>query len=60
MTFEDMMAAAPQLVPLLPRLQKAFATFERVKSDPDVQDAIDVFREADSIIEKSKAKSPER
>jgi len=55
MTFEELMVAMPKLMPLLPRLEKAASTFERVMNDPDVKDAIAVTEEAAAILKSSKS-----
>lgn len=52
MTIEDVIAAAPEILPLLPRLEKAFATIERVVADPDVKDAIAVIQELSAALAK--------
>lgn len=53
MTFEQLIALAPQVVPLLPRLEKAASTIERIMADPDVKDAVAAFEELAAILQKA-------
>lgn len=53
MTLEQLIEAAPELVPLLPRLEKAATTFTRVMNDPDVKDAIAAAEQAAAILQKA-------
>lgn len=54
MTVENLIAVAPKLLPLLPRLEKAVDTFERIVADPGVKDAIAVVEELAAILASSK------
>lgn len=40
MNFEDLWTIAPKIIPLLPKLEKAAQTFQKLAADPDVKDAI--------------------
>ena len=43
----------PKVLPLLPRLQKAFATYERLDNDPDVKEAIQTFEDLIALVNES-------
>lgn len=53
MTLEELISLAPEIVPLLPRIEKAVSTIERIVSDPDVKDAIAVGQQLLAIVEKA-------
>lgn len=40
MNFEELWTIAPKIIPLLPKLEKAAQTFQKLAADPDVKDAI--------------------
>jgi hypothetical protein len=57
MTVGDYFALAPKLLPLVPRIEAALTTIQRLEADPAVKDAIAVFKEVTQIIEQSGVKS---
>ena len=57
MNISDFFTLAPQILPLVPRLEKAIATIQRLEADPEVKDAIAVAKELTQIIDKSGIKS---
>lgn len=56
MNIGDFFTLAPKLLPLVPRIEAAFATMQRLESDPAVKDAIAVAKEVMQIIEQSGVK----
>jgi len=57
MNFGDILTLAPKLLPLMPRIEKAIATAQRIEADPDVKDMLAVSKEIALIIEQSGVKS---
>jgi hypothetical protein len=57
MNIGDILTLAPQIIPLMPRIQKAIATVQRLEADADVKDALALGNEIAQIIEKSGIKS---
>lgn len=57
MNISDFFTLAPQILPLVPRLEKAIATIQRLEADPEVKDAIAVAKELTQIIDRSGIKS---
>lgn len=53
MNIGDFFTLAPKLLPLLPRIEKAIATVQRLEADHDVQDALAIAKEVVQIFESS-------
>ena len=59
MNIPQLFELASKLGPLMPRLEKAVATAQRLQGDPDVQDAIAVAKEAIVIVENALGSAPQ-
>ena len=57
MTLGDAFTLAPKVIPLVPRIERAIATVQKIMADPDVKDALALFAELGKIIEQSGIKS---
>lgn len=57
MTFGDILSLAPKIIPLVPRIEKAIATAQKIMADPDVKDALAIAAEIGQIVEQSGIKS---
>ena len=57
MNFTDILALAPKILPLMPQIEKAIATAQRIRADPDVKAALATAAQVFKIIEEQK-KSP--
>ena len=57
MNFGDAIILAPKLLPLLPQIEKAITTAQKIVADPDVKDALATFAQIGKIIEQSGIKS---
>lgn len=44
---------AKQIMPLMPRINKAVTTIQKLKTDPDITDALNVASEVSEILAKS-------
>jgi hypothetical protein len=51
MNFGDLLSLAPKIIPLIPRIEKAIATAQRIMADPDVRDALAVAAEVGTLVE---------
>lgn len=51
MDIAQLFELATKLGPLIPRLEKAVVTVQRLQADPDVLDAIAVAKEAIAVVE---------
>ena len=49
----DFLKIAPEILPLLPRVEKAVDTIRRLENDPDLQDLLALVKEFSQILEKS-------
>jgi len=49
----DFLKIAPQILPLLPRVEKAVDTIRRLENDPDLQDLLALVKELSQILEKN-------
>lgn len=50
MNMTDLFSLLPRLMPLMPRIDAALKTVERLEADPAVKDAIAVFEEVTAIL----------
>lgn len=57
MNFTDILALAPKILPLMPQIEKAIATAQRIMVDPDVKAALATAAQVSKIIDEQK-KSP--
>lgn len=53
MTFEQLMAIAPKLIPMLPQIEQAIATAQKIMNDSDVKAALQTAQQVAAIIEES-------
>lgn len=51
MDMPQLFKLATSLAPLVPRLEKAVETVQKLQGDPEVQDAIAVIKEAIAVVE---------
>lgn len=49
MNVGDMFSVLPKLLPLMPRIEKALATVQRLEADPEVQDALAVAKDVAEV-----------
>ena len=57
MNFGDILTLAPKILPLLPEIERAIATAQRIIADPDVKAALATAAQVGQIIEQSGVKS---
>ena len=57
MNIGDIFTLAPKILPLVPQIEKAIATAQKIMADPDVKDALTTAAELGKIIEQSGIKS---
>lgn len=57
MNIGDAFTLAPKVIPLVPRIENAVATVQKIIADPAVKDALALFAELGKIIEQSGIKS---
>jgi len=57
MNIGDIFTLAPKILPLVPQIEKAIATAQKIMADPDVKDALATAAELGKIIEQSGIKS---
>ena len=57
MNIADIFTLAPKILPLVPQIEKAIATAQKIMADPDVKDALATAAELGKIIEQSGIKS---
>ena len=57
MTLSDIFTLAPKIIPLVPQIEQAIATAQKIMADPDVKAALATMAEVGKIIEQSGVKS---
>jgi hypothetical protein len=57
MNLSDIFTLAPKIIPLVPQIEKAIATAQKIMADPDVKAALATAAELGKIIEQSGIKS---
>jgi hypothetical protein len=53
MNLSDIFTLAPKIIPLVPQIEKAIATAQKIMADPDVKDALATAAELGKVIEQS-------
>lgn len=53
MNLSDIFTLAPKIIPLVPQIEKAIATAQKIIADPDVKAALATAAEIGQIIEQS-------
>ena len=53
MNIADIFTLAPKILPLVPQIEKAIATAQKIMADPDVKDALATAAELGKIVEQS-------
>jgi hypothetical protein len=51
MNFGEILALAPKILPLIPQIEKAIATAQKIMADPDVKAALATMAQVGAIIE---------
>jgi hypothetical protein len=57
MNFGDFITLAPKILPLLPQIEKAIQTAQKIIADPDVKAALATAAQVGQIIQQSGVKS---
>jgi hypothetical protein len=55
-SFDDIWALAPKLLPLTPQIDKAVATAQKIMADPDVKEALATVKQVADIVAAEQAK----
>jgi hypothetical protein len=55
MNLFEAISLAPKILPLMPRIEKAIDTVQRLMADPDVKDALAVGAEVAKILDEQKS-----
>ena len=57
MNLSDIFTLAPKIIPLVPQIEQAIATAQKIMADPDVKAALNTAAELGKIIEQSGIKA---
>jgi hypothetical protein len=57
MNFADFLTLAPKLLPLVPEIEKAIATAQKIQNDPDVKAMLATAAQIAQILQQSGIKS---